>query len=196
LNSLAQFAANFGWVLLLTLLPKYLDEIYKVPLEQRGWMQGMPLLVGIFGMLCGGVLTDWCAKKFGLRWGRTIPLIASRIAVSMAFLMLIFAGADSLALVLVAFALVSFFTDIGTPATWALGQDVGGRHTGAVVGWANMWGNFGAALMPLVFARILEQYPKDRQLDGWIAAFWLCFGLQVIVAFCISGIDAREKLEP
>ncbi len=41
-------------------------------------------------------------------------------------------------------ALVGLATDLSISAMWAFGQDVGGKHVGAVVGWANMWGNLGA----------------------------------------------------
>ncbi len=45
-------------------------------------------------------------------------------------------------------ALVGFATDLGIGAVWAYAQDVGGRNCGAVMGWANMWGNLGAASRP------------------------------------------------
>ena len=56
-----------------------------------------------------------------------------------------------------AFSVVAFSTDIGTSSVWAFNQDIGGRYTGSVLGWGNMWGNFGAAVSPLVLGRILGE---------------------------------------
>jgi len=74
---------------------------------------------------------------------------------------------------------------------WAYSQDVGGQNTAAVLGWANMWGNFGAALSP-----VLVVYLLGATEDNWDLAFGAC-----AVAFIIAGIagmfiDATDKIEP
>jgi nitrate/nitrite transporter NarK len=74
---------------------------------------------------------------------------------------------------------------------WAYSQDVGGQHTAAVLGWANMWGNFGAALSPL-----LVNYLLGENQDNWDMAFAACG-----IAFIVSGvagmfIDATKKIDP
>ncbi len=59
--SMAQFGTNVGWALLVTNLPRYLDERFQVPLADRATMQFVPLLVGIAGMLAGACSrTGWC----------------------------------------------------------------------------------------------------------------------------------------
>jgi nitrate/nitrite transporter NarK len=89
-----------------------------------------------------------------------------------------------------AFSLVAFSTDMGTPAAWAFQQDVGGRYTASVLGWANMWGNFGAAA-----ATMLVGWLVDRT-ESWNAVF-----IASAVAFCLSGlfasqIDATQPIAP
>jgi nitrate/nitrite transporter NarK len=80
-----------------------------------------------------------------------------------------------------AFSLVAFATDMGTPALWAFQQDVGGRYTASVLGWANMWGNFGAAA-----ATMLVGWLVDRT-ESWNAVF-----LASAAAFCLSGLFASQ----
>ena len=64
--------------------------------------------------------------------------------------------------------------DLGVPAIWAFAQDIGGRQTGAVLGWGNMIGNIGAAVSPLLLGFIQRQ-------EGWQAVFLAC-----AVSFCIA----------
>jgi MFS family permease len=72
---------------------------------------------------------------------------------------------------------------------WAYGQDVGGKHVGSVVGWANMWGNFGAACSSLVLGYLAAQ-------AGWAVAFIVCGVIQLIAAVAALGINAAKPLQP
>ena len=58
-----------------------------------------------------------------------------------------------------ALCLMAFSVDMGNPAVWAYAQDVGGKYTGSVLGWANMWGNLGAASAPLIYNAVLGETP-------------------------------------
>lgn len=81
-----------------------------------------------------------------------------------------------------AFVLVSVGTDLGGAATWAYMQDVGGPYVGAVLGWANMCGNLGAAVAPILLGLV------QRELDSngdWSEPFLLC-----ALAFTVSGLAA------
>ena len=75
---------------------------------------------------------------------------------------------------------MAFSTDLGIAATWAFAQDVGGRSAGAVLGWGNMWGNFGAAVQPFLITWALN---SSGITDNWNAAFYL-----LTIAFVISGV--------
>ena len=88
------------------------------------------------------------------------------------------------------FAVVAFTTDFSAPPMWAYSQDVGGRNTAAILGWGNMWGNFGAAL-----SSPLLNYLLGKNKDNWDLAFGAC-----AVAFVIAGvtgmfIDATKKID-
>ncbi len=190
LNSLVQFLANFAWVFIITLFPSYLKEVFDTPESQRAVYQSYPLYAGIVGMLFGGWLSDRLVRRYGLRWGRAMPVAGSRLVVGGAYLVCLTLH-DPFKVTLM-MCLVALATDMGVAPVWAYGQDVGGKYVGAVIGWANMWGNFGAALAPMVLGRIRSGF--DDPSVGWNAAFLVCACTQVVAALAALGIDSSRPL--
>lgn len=191
LMSIVQFASNFGWAFLVTLMPRYLSDVHHVSQQSQGWMQSLSLGAGIAGLLVGGRLTDMATRALGLRYGRALLLAASRMLVAIAFLGCFRVQHPIHATLFL--ALVGFATDLGIGATWAYAQDVGGRHIGSVLGWANMWGNFGAALSPIAFGLFSEAY-VDNLAEGWRFAFMFCAGMQVLAALAALGVSASRPI--
>ncbi len=191
LNSFVQFASNFGWAFLVTSMPKYLREVHQSGAGAQGWLQSLPLASGIVGMLLGGWCLDAATRRFGLRRGRVIMLCGPRIAVALAFFACTSVNSSLQATLFL--AVVGLATDLSISAMWAYGQDVGGRHVGSVVGWANMWGNLGAALSPIVFGGLARIYVEDIEL-GWQVAFAACGVLQLMAAAAALGINAARPL--
>ncbi len=187
LSSISQFGTNFGWSFLVLLLPTYLDEVHHLPPLQRGWLSSLPVLVGMAGMVAGGWLTDGLTQALGVRWGRGLPMALTRFVAMAAYLACLFL--DSPWLLTVAFCGVAVATDLGTASVWAFNQDVGGRHVGSVLGWGNMWGNFGAGVSPLVLTRILGP-------DRWTYRFLACALAFLISGICALGVDARVPVAP
>jgi nitrate/nitrite transporter NarK len=77
---------------------------------------------------------------------------------------------------------VAFFADIGLPAMWTTMQDISGKHQAQLFGWSNMWGNFGAAILPLLFTKTLKLYDTNNDYHEGV---WLC-----AVAFVLAGVAA------
>jgi len=187
LVSLNQVSANIGWLFLVTWLPRYLAEVHKVPVLERGRMAGVPLAVGMAGMLAGGWLTDRLTRALGLRWGRCLPMALPRFLAMGAFVAcLLFETPWS---VVLALAGVAVLTDLGTPAIWAYNQDVGGRYVASVLGWNNMWGNFGAALSPWLLTKVIDGW-------GWNAMFLTCAATYLCSGLVSLGVDARVPIAP
>jgi nitrate/nitrite transporter NarK len=182
-----QFLTNFGWVFLITWLPRFLAEKYNVPVVQRGWMSSLPILIGMGGMFAGGWLTDYLAQRLGRRWGRALPLVGSRFLVAAAFFACLLLDAPWP--ITVAMALVAVCTDLGTPALWAFNLDVGGKYVGAVLGWGNMWGNLGAAVSPLALNWIIEGW-------GWDSMFIACGAAFVLAGLLAFFVDANSVVVP
>jgi MFS family permease len=189
LNCLSQFGTNMGWVFFVTLLPKYLSEVKQVESVAGGKMASIVLLLGMAGMLLGGWLTDWTTRRMGLRWGRALPLGGSRLAAALAFLACLWI--DSPWLLTAAFGLVAFATDLGLSCVWAYAQDVGGTHTGVVLGWGNMWGNVGAGISPVLATWVVETW--DRNGD-WHEAFLLFAVSFVIAGIAGLGLNATSRI--
>lgn len=190
LNSLLQFCINVGWAFLITWLPTYLKETKNVPEASGALMVSVVLAMGMVGQLIGGWATDASVRRFGLRIGRVLPIsIACYIAGSayLGCLML-----DSVWGILGCFAVVSLMTDIGNPSTWAFMQDVGGRNTGTVFGWGNMWGNFGAFASAKMFPLLLTQGGTNEA--GARLVFITCASAFLIAGTAALGMDATKPL--
>ena len=195
LNCLMQWCTNVGWVFLVTWLPRYLATVHQVPVEQRGLMAFIPLVVGWAGMLLGGRLTDFMVKPLGLRWGRALPISLSRFLAMSAYLICLFEPSPWMAVA--AFSVVAFSTDMGTGSVWAFMQDVGGRYVGSVLGWGNMWGNLGAAVTPPLLIWIVSSSAEWKlpAMLAWMVGEginrnWNLAFLTCAAAFLIGGIAA------
>jgi len=191
--SLVQFLSNFSWVFIITLFPTYLEKVHGTPLETRAWYQAIPLYFGILGMLAGGRFSDVAMRRFGPRWGRALPMAASRVLVGLAYVGCL-ASPDAFSIMLL-MCLVAWAGDFGTAPVWAWSQDVGGRHVGSLLGWANMWGNIGAAVAPLVIQRILSRFQDpENPAAGWFVVFAICASTQVIGAVAAMFVSSLEPI--
>ncbi len=188
--SLAQLLQNFGWGFLITWLPTYLVEEMGVAQLEGGRMVTCILAVGMFGQIAGGLLSDFASRRFGLRWGRVLPLCASMLTCEGAYALCPFVQNKWILITL--FAVVSFCTDLCTPSVWAFTGDVGGRATGAVGGWGNMWGNFGGCAVALLVPWI----KKIGGTDGKFPVFFTLSGAFLLAAFIVLPMNATRKILP
>jgi MFS family permease len=185
----SQFTTNAAWLFFVTSLPRYLMEVYQVPILERGVMVSIPALAGIVGMFLGGKLTDVLTRAVGLRWGRALPMGLTRFLAAAAYLACLWIDTPWMATI--AFALGFFSVDLGVSAVWAFMQDIGGKYVGAILGWGNMWGNIGAAIAPHLYGLVLGETPK---LEDWNAMFVICAGLFVVSGVTALGIDATVPI--
>ncbi len=187
LSSVSQAGTNIGWLFVTAKLPDYLDQVHHVEIIQRGYMSSLPMAAGVVGMLLGGRLTDWMRWKFGVRWGRAIPMGLTRFGAAAAYLGCLWANDPWVATILC--MTVAFFTDLGVAATWAFVQDAGGRYVGVVLGFGNMWGNIGAAVAPQLYGYALEWSRND-----WNSCFLLCAGTMIVSGIAGLMIDASQPV--
>ena len=195
----SQWGTNVGWVFLVTWLSRYLLDVHNVPILERGTMAMTPVLIGMLGMMSGGKVTDILAAKFGVKWGRRIPIAGSRVVALTAYLCCV--GITTLLpensslntpwIFVGLFSVVAFSTDFGTPSIWAFTQDIGGRQVASVLGWGNMWGNLGAAFSPLIYDFYLGETPGLRE---WNMMFLVCAGAFLFSGICGLLLDATQPL--
>ncbi|MBP85639.1 MAG: hypothetical protein CMJ64_02815 [Planctomycetaceae bacterium] len=187
LMCVSQWGSNVGWVFLVTWLPRYLLEVHSAPLWQQGWMTALPLWAGWVGTLMGGRLSDAAVRRLGLRWGRLAPLTVGKFAAASAYLLCLFH--PSAWIVTGIFAIVALSTDMGNAGGWAYKQDVGGRHVASIHGWANMWGNLGATVSPVLLQFVIRT-------SGWDVAFITCAAAFAIAGAAAIGVDASIPIVP
>lgn len=191
LNSLEQFCINIGWAFLITWLPTYLKEAKGVPAEQGALMVTLVLAFGMVGQLLGGWATDASVRRFGLRVGRVLPIAGSCLVASGAYVLCLFI--DSAWGIVACCAVVSLMTDLGNPSIWAFMQDIGGRNTGAVYGWANMWGNLGASASSVMVPSLLALGARNHA--GQSLVFIVCAGAFLMGGIAALGMDATKPLK-
>lgn len=148
------------------------------------------LAVGMAGQLIGGWATDRSVQAFGLRRGRILPICTAHTLAGCAYLCCL--GLDSVWPIVVCCAIVSLMTDVANPSIWGFMQDIGGRNTGAVFGWANMWGNFGASVSAMMVPRLLEYGAEDG--SGQKLVFMACAGAFFVAGLAAMGMDASRPL--
>jgi ACS family glucarate transporter-like MFS transporter len=179
-----------GWAFLVVWLPSYLKEVQGVPEQQGALMVSIVLAMGMLGQLLGGRIADWSVRSFGLRVGRVLPIAVANFLAGLAYLVCM--RLDSAWGVVACCAVVSLMTDVANPSIWAFMQDVGGRNTGSVFGWGNMWGNFGAAahskLIPVVLAL------GNSGGWGYTFVFVTCAASYFIAGSCALGMNATRLL--
>lgn len=189
LSSISQFGTNVAWLFFVTSLPRYLMEVHHVPILERSWMVSIPAMAGIVGMFLGGKLTDALTRRVGLRWGRALPMGLTRFFAAGAYLACLWV--DSPWMATIAFAVGFFFVDLGVSGVWAFMQDVGGKNVGAVLGWGNMWGNFGSAVAPHLYDQVLGKAPT---IVEWNSMFVICAGMFVVSGVAALGINATRPI--
>ena len=142
------------------------------------------------GQLVGGWVADLSVRRFGLRWGRVLPLFTSGFLGGSAYLVCL--NMNSAWGVIACCCLVSFAVDMGNPATWAFMQDIGGRATAAAFGWGNMWGNLGAAtiskLAPWLLGAAVTPEVGQRNV------FLVCAGALFLYGLVSLGLDATKPV--
>lgn len=192
LNSLEQFCTNIGWAFLITWLPTYLKETKQVPSQEGALMVTLVLAMGMVGQLIGGFATDWSVRAFGLRWGRVLPISGSCLIAGLSYFACL--ALDSVWGIVACCALVSLMTDLGVPSIWAFMQDVGGRNTGGIYGWANMWGNLGAAASAVMVPWLMKYGDSDN--SGQSLVFLACGSAFLVGGVAALGMDATKSLVP
>lgn len=199
-NCLTQLFTNIGWLFVVTWLPRYLGNVHSIPLGEQALMTAAPTVAGIVGMFCGGWWTDFAARQFGLKWGRRMPIMTTRFLAAGGYIFCLIVSmlgtpeTTSRWLPWAMIAGMSFSTfccDLGVPAIWAYSQDVGGKYTASVMGWSNMFGNFGAAFAPLIYNLVLGETPS---ITEWNSLFLVCAGMFFLSGCCALVLDSTKPI--
>ena len=159
-------------------------------------LSGAPLIVGMFGCLLGGLLSDRYIRRTGDRkWGRRMFGIIGYGGAGLCYLIAAgvkFDDPDNLLVYAGMLILMGFMNDLIMAPAWAVCQDIGQEYAATVAGTMNMAGNlFGAVSGILVTGLILKHFPGTNGIV-------YLFGLYACVYFLGCGlwmlIDAGKPI--
>lgn len=143
------------WVYL-TWLPRYLEHDRHMSLMNTGWLAAIPFFVGIFGVLLGGVISDFLIRK-GMKaiTARKIPIVGGALIAACAVAPVPYIESTPLCMLLLTIGY--FAAQLPSGAIWALVTDVAPAGSVGSLGSIQNFGGFlGAALAPIVAGLILD----------------------------------------
>jgi len=182
---------NFCWYYLMYNHPRAMKEQFKswamhadgTPSGEGklalALLSGAPLLIGMFGCLLGGLLSDRYIRRTGDRkWGRRLFGIIGYGGAGLCYLMA--AGIklddpDNLLVYAGMLILMGFMNDLIMAPAWAVCQDIGQEYAATVSGTMNMVGNlFGAVSGILVTGLMLKHFPGTNGIV-YLFGLYACF---------------------
>jgi len=183
--SLMYFCYGYSLYFYLTWLPTYLKQIRGFSDASTSVVHTIVLLTAAATSILGGRLTDFLVRRFGLRIGRSIGVVAlpvSGIALAGAAL----TSSNVAAAVLLAISAGA--GDLCLSSCWAICHDVGQEASGTVTGCMNTFANIGGALSPLVVGYSVKWW------GSWTIPLLIASGVSVAGGLLTLWIDPRKPL--
>ena len=192
LISLQYACQSYGFWFYLTWLPTYIREQFHLDHAQRylGALLAAPPLF-LAGISC--VVTGWLTARLVRRYGNVrrvrqgLGIAGHALACTM---LVVSVCIDSPVLSMIAMGFSCFGNDMAMPGSWAGCMDMGGRFSGTLSGFMNMWGSVGGLLAPLTVPFILESSGKN-----WDVVILTIAGVYFVGALSWLGIDAATRLD-
>jgi ACS family glucarate transporter-like MFS transporter len=146
-----------------TWLPTYLMSVRHTSLKEMGVFASLPWVALFVMVFVAGAVADRIERTTGSVWWARVPAAILGFIVSAGALIAASRTADvgaMMALLCVSLGAVGL-TQV---SIWSATQDLGGRSTGVVSGWANCWGNSAGFVGPVLTALLV------RWTGGWSGA--------------------------
>ncbi|MEO6229884.1 MAG: MFS transporter [Ferruginibacter sp.] len=150
---LMYFLYMFGAYFFLSWMPKYLRQGRGFDTAQMGYLS-LPFILGAVGCFAGGFLSDFLAKKYGVKWGRRIIGISGLVIAGICMIAASLAKDNTACIVLLSLGLA--FKDFTLPVSWAVATDIGGKNAGAISGAMHMFGQIGSTIMSVGFGYLVS----------------------------------------
>ena len=183
--TLSYFAYGYVAWMFYTWFYTYMVQARRLDLKTSALYTMLPFLAMTAGCLLGGVLSDWIARRYGLRQGRC-TLSAISLAIT-AILLILGSRIESAAAAafMLAFGVGVLF--ISQSIYWAVAADISGEYVGVVSGIMNMGAQVGgvctAALTPVIQVHF-----------GWNASFATAAAIAALGALAWLVIDPKRDV--
>ena len=153
------FAYCFGAYFYLSWLPTYLVKGRGFGPERMALWSSLPFILGAFGNVIGGAVSDLLGKKYGLKVARRT---VGGVGVGLAGVLELAAILTRNGTLAAIFLAVGFgFMDCMLPVCWAACLDIGRKYAGTVSGAMHMAGQAGSFISIVGFGylvRALDSY--------------------------------------
>ena len=163
----------------------YLAQVRGLNLKTSALYSMLPGLAMTVGCLLGGAVSDWIARRYGLRLGR--GLLPGLALVLTAVLLILGSQARSAPTAAVVLSCGAGVLYIAQSGFWAVAADIGGEHVGVVSGIMNMGAQIGgavtASLTPLIAAHF-----------GWNMSFLTAASIALLGGIAWLAIDPRRTV--
>ena len=178
----------WGAYFYLSWLPTYLQKGRGLTENQMKLASALPSCAGVAGILLGGFLSDWLARRFSLRIARCS--ISSGGLIASGVLVLLAANSTDNRVSIALMAVGLGFMNLMLPISWTVCLDVAGRHAGAVSGAMNMAGQMGSFLSTIAFGYLVEY------LGSYDLAILPLASMLIVSGCAYLFIDPAQKLVP
>ena len=170
----------FSW------FPTFMEKGRGFEMKELNWAIAVPFLMSMIGNISGGYLTDYLAKRYGIKTGRRVMGV-SGLAISSVFMFLA-AFIPGKMQVFVFLSLCFGVLDMMLPSAWAVCLDVGKKYGGAISGAMNTAGNIGGFVCASMFGYLM------KATGNYNFPLFVISGMLVIGAFLFFFIDASKPI--
>jgi NNP family nitrate/nitrite transporter-like MFS transporter len=158
------YAACFGLELTIdNIAALYFVDYFGLSMGTAGFVAGTFGLMNLFARALGGIASDRCQRRWGLR-GRTTLLSVTILCEGLG--LCLFSQARWLPLAIAAMLLTGLFIKMSNGATYAVVPFVNKRALGAVAGIVGAGGNVGAVLAGFLFKTSTFSWPQALLILG------------------------------
>lgn len=176
---LQAFCRAFGAVFFSTWFPAYLEQGRGVSVVTAGSLSMWPQVGILVGNLLGGVLVDRLLVRSRSKWVSRCATSALALVLCAVALLAATVIADAqVAVWVIALGCVCF--GCGSPAGWAAQMDVSGKHTATIFAIANMAGNFGAWVCPILLGQTILSIKAGH--TSWSMLLYIIAGIYMLGA--------------
>ena len=184
------YGACFGMELTIdNIAALYFVDYFRMDLKSAGIVAGSFGLMNLFARALGGIASDRCAARWGLR-GRTLLLGGTLCLEGLG--LLLFSQARLLPLAVGAMLLTGLFLKMSNGATYSVVPFVNPRALGAVAGIVGAGGNVGAVLAGFLFKSETLPWPQALFILGIAVTF--SAALAIFVRFSEQDERASGRL--
>lgn len=163
----------------------YLSEVRGLNLKTSAVYSMLPFMAMTICCLCGGVINDALARRFGLRVGRCGLGVVSLLLTAVFLIFGAMAQSPIVASIVLAGGAGAIY--LSQSSFWSVTADFAGAHTGVVSGVMNMGCQVGGAITASLTPWIAAQF-------GWTAAFMVAAALAVLGAIAWLFVDPARAL--